>query len=304
MKMKKNKLILIDGNHMLHRAFHKYNSMMTPQGECTSMIYGFPYMLRKIVNENKKAEIIVIFDGKNRSKHRLAVLPGYKRREQKLGFDRENFILQKKEVIRTLACLGIKVAMSNEEEGDDILYLVAKKYKAKGYHITIISGDKDFNQLICEDIYQFQPGAFKKPGILLTPENLEEEKGYKAHQCVTYLSLLGDSSDKIPGYPSIGDKRAKQFIEKYDTLKKAIKGGEDNFKFGSVNFKELKTLYKVNKLLIDLKYYNRKYLRRMPIPWINKNSTKFNKKELMKIAKEYHIGTFVKTDFLKHFKNN
>ncbi len=289
---------------MLHRAFHKYASMMTPQNESTSMVYGFPYMLRKIINDNKKAEVIVIFDGKNRSKRRLAALPGYKRREPKLGFDRENFIHQKSEVIRVLSYLGIKVAMSDEEEGDDILYLVAKKYKAKGYHITIVSGDKDFNQLICDNIYQFQPGAFKKPDILLTPENLEEEKGYKANQCVSYLSLLGDSSDKIPGYPGIGDKRAKNFLNQFGTLKNAIKLGGDNFKFGSVNFKELETLYKVNKLLIDLKYYNRKYLRRMEIPWVNKNTTKFNKKELLKVAKQYHIGTFVKTDFLKHFKDN
>jgi len=288
-------LLLIDGSHMLHRAYHKYASMRTLDGEVTSMIYGFPFILRGSIDAFKPDKVIVIFDGKNRSKHRLEWLPNYKNRIPKLGFDKDNFVSQKFRVIEVLRVLGIPVAMSNEVEGDDLVWLVAKKYQKRGYHINLISGDKDFAQLVSDKFSQFIPHS----KLTITPANFEDHWGFRASQLVDYLSLLGDSSDKIPGYAGMGEKRSKKFLEQFGSIKNYVE--HENLVFGKLDRDELKRIWKLNKKLINIKWYVRNYMKGMKIPWVHKN-TKFDKKGLLSIAKEFEIGTFMKTSFMKTFK--
>lgn len=288
-------LLLIDGNHTLHRAYHKFASMRTLDGEVTSMIYGFPYILNGLINSFNPHKVVVVFDGKNRSKHRLKWLPNYKNRIPKLGFDKDNFVSQKLKVTEVLNYLGIPVASSDEEEGDDVLWLVAREYIKKGFRVTLISGDKDFFQLVSDNLYQYIP--HKK--LMITPDNIEKELGFKAKQLVDYLSLLGDSSDKIPGYNGMGEKRTKQFLKEFGSIKNFL--SDKNNKFGKLDHSEVRRIWKLNKKLINIKWYVKKMMPGMKIPWVH-NNTKFDKKALLSVAKEFEIGTFMKTSFMKTFK--
>lgn len=293
----KKELLLIDGNHMLHRAYYKYARMRTLNGVVTSMIFGFPYILRGVVNKFKPDKLIVVFDGKNRSKHRLKALPNYKNREAKLGFDKDDFVYQKLTVIKILKSLGVSVVISDTEEGDDMIYLIYKRLRKK-YNVTLVSGDKDFHQLLTMD------GSFKQwdatKAILYTYKNIEGRKGYKPSEVVDYLTLLGDASDKIPGYKGIGEKKAIQFIKEFGSIKKFL--ADDNATYSIIDKEILADLYKLNRMLIDLKLYYRKYLRNYKTPWVYKNP-KFNKGKLLKFAQEFEIGSFVKSDFVKTFKS-
>ena len=284
----------VDGNNVLHRAYHKFRHLKG-NGHSTSCIYGFPFILRSYITKFGPDKVIVVFDGRNKSKHRLEILPTYKERKKRLGFDYDDFIYQKEQVMDLLLAMGIPVVIHNEEEADDWIYKVYKEYR-KNYDTLIVSSDKDFGQMINGSCSVYSPTKEMK----LTPSSMFYKIGYYPKQTVDFLSLWGDSSDNIPGYPGIGEIKAKQFLEKFSSIRNFLNSKDT---FGKVDKELLEAIYNKNRKLISLSYYYKLYLKNRIIPWYQqKGNPKINKRVLNEFGYNYEIQLFSDDNFIHTIK--
>lgn len=289
-------LIILDGNHLAHRAYHKFPNLKTFDGVNTSVVYGIPYIIESLIRKFAPDKAMIALDG-GRSSFRKGLLPSYKEREQKLGFDKEDFYRQRDDAVRFLSCLGIDVVHQRGQEADDLITMVALRYYRRGWKVIIISGDKDFNQLIGEHdsggiISVFNTGK----GILIELSNAIEILGYHPNQCVDYLSLIGDHSDNIPGYPGIGEIRGIKFIQQFGSIRKYLKL---NQQFGKLDNNKLKEVWQLNTKLIDLKYFYRKFLIKDEVP-LKKGV--FDEKLLGNLCHEFEMNSFLKPQFINTYK--
>ena len=295
------RVLVFDGNHLAHRAYYKFANLKTLDGSKTSIIYGLVYILESVIRRLGPDEVIVTFDG-GHSNHRVALLPGYKQREKKLGFDYDDFIRQKETAKETVKCLGIKVAHKKGYEADDIITMIARRYSVMGWETIIVSGDKDFNQLLMPSNFSTH-GAINifntNKGKLIEPRTLTSFYPYTPNQCVDFLSLTGDDSDKIPGYRGLGEIKSLELINEFGGVRKFLKSDKQ---FGKVNKDLLKEVYNRNRQLIDLKWYYRKYLLREEIPYENPKPL-FDFLELKRICSLHEVNTFLKPQFIQTFKN-
>lgn len=288
------RVLLVDGNHLIYRAHFKFSGLRTLDGKPTDVIYGAPYILESIIRRFGPDKVIVVFDH-SRSEFRKSLLPDYKKRESKLGEDKESFYFQRDELIKLLSYLGLMVYQVNGYEADDIIAHLSKQFYKEGWETVIVSADKDFVQLINKSILLYNVNK----GIMVDLFNCKMVYGYLPNQCVDYLSLRGDDSDNISGYPGIGEKRALQFISQFGSIKKYLKNPK---KFGKLDADKLRGVYELNRKLIDLMYFLRHSL--IPSDIIPKNpNPEFDLKELKGICAEYQINSFLKIQFIKTYQN-
>ena len=291
MKNKKNKVLLIDGNNLLHRVYHQYKSMRAEDGTLTSIIFGFPYVLNSLINLHRPQKVCVVFDG-GRSRRRLEILPNYKNREKKDDFDYENFIAQKEILMELLKHLGIDVYIFPKEEADDIIGILARKY-GRNSQVVIVSADKDFNQLINNRVSVWDPNKKER----ITHLNCKKITGYTPEECVDYLSLVGDTSDKIPGYKGIGPKTALKFLEYAGSIENYLNDKSLNFR---IDRQALADLYNINKELIDIMYFVTK--NKLKLKGVNITKGEFNQKEVRYICADHSITKIQKPEVLNTFK--
>jgi len=296
-----NRLVIFDGNHLAYRAYYKFMNLQTLDGAKTGVIYGMPYITESLIRRLSPDKVVVVFDG-GRSLFRIGLLPSYKERDKKLGFDVEDFFRQKDMGREIFMALGLLIAYQKNMEADDLIAMITRRYSQKEWDVIIVSGDKDFNQLISYpepglhgEITIYNTGKGKEIGYTTLPKLV----GYTVEQTVDYLAITGDKSDKISGYPGIGPKRALDLLNKYGSVKNFLKSGD---KFGKIDKEKLKGIWKLNKQLIDLKFFYRKFLMGEKIPWINPVE-KFDEDKLKKICSTYEINSFLKPQFIKTFKN-
>jgi len=294
------RLVLFDGNHLAYRAYYKFTGLRTLDGVKTSMIYGMPYIAESLIRRLSPDKVGVVFDG-GRSSFRMELLPDYKKREKKLGFDAEDFHRQKDVGMDIFRALGLKVAIKKGHEADDIIAMITRRYSQDEWDVIIVSGDKDFNQLISQGEKGIQGEIIvynTSKGRQYTYNTLEKEVGYTPDQCVDFLSLWGDKSDNIDGYPGIGPVKALALLGQYHSVGEfLISGG----KFGKVDNENLRGIWKRNKKLIDLKYFYRQFLRKEDIPWLT--YTEFDLEGFKKICSIYETNSFLKPQFINTFKN-
>jgi len=292
------KNLIIDGNNLLYRAFHKFNTK-SRDGKSTSAIYGFPYILRSLVDLQSADNVMVVFDGK-KNKHRMEAFPEYKgtrtATKKARSVDMDNFVDQQTEVKAILQYLGVPVLHKFNHEADDIMWLHARRCKRKGESVVIVSTDKDFNQLLSARVSIWHPWKNKR----ITHKNIVEEYNYTPEECVDWLSLLGDKSDNIPGAKGIGEKTARKFLDEYGSILNYIKGaGQEMNKFTR---REAEELFYRNRTLIDLRYFARHYLKQDKINTNIPKGKKVNKKELAILCSKYDITSFSKDSFIKTFQ--
>jgi len=288
----KNKtIIIVDGNNLLYRCYFKFSGIASKSGKPSSMVFGYPYVLKSLISKFKPVKVYNVFDG-GRSRKRLEILPSYKEREPKLGFDIDDFREQKEIVKNLLPYLNTYVTWERYQEADDLIYQLVRKLRKK-YNIIIVSSDKDFNQLVTPHIVCHNPHK----GIEITEKNMQHRYGYIPRECVDYLILSGDKSDNIPGYIGMGPVKIREFLDTYSSIANYLKS---NMQYKKLDNALLASLYKQNKCLIDLAYYYRKFNRGNKIPLIKPN---FDNIEIRQIAQEYDILTFNKKDFLQTFKS-
>lgn len=210
------KLILIDANHLLSRTFHvpSFQSLTAEIDGITvytGATYGFLHSLLKLVNKYKGYEdkLVIVWDGGGPG-FRDALSNEYKaNRAEKT----DEFMYQLHLTKDFLCTLGIMQACVQGTEADDIIGMLTKHGRIKGYKVLIISGDKDFNQLVSKNVNVINPNAGKdKEDRIMTPELVEEIYGIPPRLFADWLALLGDSCDNVDGIDGVGKKTATELI--------------------------------------------------------------------------------------------
>ncbi|USO02342.1 MAG: hypothetical protein H6850_04575 [Alphaproteobacteria bacterium] len=205
------RLNLIDGYGYVFRAYYALPPLTNPKGDPVGAVFGFCRMMIKLMQSRPDELFLAVFDsGKTNFRHDL--YPEYKSKRVEAPED-----LKKQFPIIRDACkaLGIHQVEQDGYEADDIIASYAKKASQGSYIVNIISGDKDFMQLLTnEKVKIFHPIKEKE----LTSEDVLKKFGVPPHQVLDVQSIMGDSSDGIPGIPGIGPKGAQELISKYKTL--------------------------------------------------------------------------------------
>ena len=203
-------LTLIDGSGFIFRAYHSLPPLTNPQGVPVGAVYGFVNMLLKLQEASPSSHIAVIFDA-GRQTFRNRLYAEYKAHRPPAPDD---LIPQFPLVREATLAMNLPAIELADFEADDIIATYTKLAKEAGMHVTIVSSDKDLMQLVCDDVVMLD--AMKQKSIR-APEVLEKF-GVPPNKVLDVLSLMGDSSDNIPGVPGIGPKTAAELINAFGDL--------------------------------------------------------------------------------------
>ena len=205
------KLILIDGNSLINRAFYALPILNNVKGELVNAVYGFANMLIRAINDYKPDYIAVAFD-LHAPTFRHKMYAEYKAGRRKMP---DELALQLPILKDMLRLMNIKILEKETYEADDIIGTMSRRFPVKS---IILTGDRDSLQLINDnvDVYLTKRGLSEI--LAVNDENIVENFGFNASQVVDFKSLAGDSSDNIPGVPGIGEKTAVDLLQKYGSL--------------------------------------------------------------------------------------
>ncbi|HON53819.1 MAG TPA: 5'-3' exonuclease H3TH domain-containing protein, partial [Bacteroidales bacterium] len=206
--MAQNKLFLIDGHAMLYRSYFAFikNPRINSKGVNTSGIFGFVNTLFDVIQTQKPTHIGVVFDPKGDTfRHTMYKL--YKANRQETPEDLRASIPHVMEIIQGM---NIPVIQIEGYEADDVIGTLAKQAAKQGFEVYMATPDKDYCQLVQDNIYIYRPRSFGAGiEILGVPEVLQKFEVSSPQQVIDILGLWGDSSDNVPGAPGIGEKTAK-----------------------------------------------------------------------------------------------
>ena len=208
-------LFLIDGSSQMYRAYHAIRGLTGPDGRSTNAVYGFTTMLRKLINDQQPALIAAAFDVAGPT-FRSELSADYKANRAPMPPDLAE---QVPIVRRACEALGVPVLTQAGFEADDVIGTIAVKAAERGYAVAIVTGDKDFFQLVCDGIRVFNP---RDEGTWYDEAGVKDKFGVAPNQVVDVLTLMGDSIDNVKGVPGIGEKGAKDLIATHGTLDQLI----------------------------------------------------------------------------------
>ena len=210
------KLMILDGNSIVNRAFFGVRPLNAPDGTPTNAIFGFLNILQRMLDEQKPDAVCVSFDRREPT-FRHQAYDGYK--AQRKGMP-EELAAQMPVLKETLDAMGIRRYEMAGYEADDILGTVSVKCAEKGWNCVVVTGDKDSLQLITDTttVCNVKTRMGQTETINYTPEVFREEYGFDPPQMVDLKALMGDSSDNIPGVPGVGEKTALELVRKYGTV--------------------------------------------------------------------------------------
>ena len=224
-------IAVIDGNSLMHRAFHAIRQPMSaPDGRSTNALFGFFNMFIKLVDTFRPDGVICAFD-RGKPRVRMEMLPQYK--AQRPPMDpalHEQFPMVKE----LLGALDVPVCELEGWEGDDILGTLARRGEAAGYEMLLFTGDRDMYQLATENVKIVSTKKGVSDVVIMTPESVDDlYHGITPELVPDFYGLKGDTSDNIPGVPGIGPKKAAALIVQYGNLDEVIAhAGEVKGKMG------------------------------------------------------------------------
>ncbi|WP_168190033.1 DNA polymerase I [Caloramator sp. E03] len=228
--MNKEKLVILDGNSLLNRAFYALPPMTTSKGEPTGAVFGFTTMLLKIYDEIKPDYIAVAFD-KSKVTFRHKEYEEYKAGRKKMP---EELSKQFEPVKRLLNAFNIGIFELEGYEADDIIGTISKRFESENLEVIIYTGDRDALQLVSD----YTKVVITKKGISETDicdkEFIMEKYGLEPKGIIDLKGLMGDSSDNIPGVPGVGEKTALKLLHEYKTIENVFNNVEN------INGKKLK----------------------------------------------------------------
>lgn len=212
------KYLVLDGNSILNRAFYGIKMLSTKNGQMTNAIYGFMSTFQKLKSELNPDAVAIAFDVKKPT-FRHKMFDGYKAHRKGMP---EELASQLPILQELLQALGYRIITCEGYEADDILGTFAKYCGNKNYECIIATGDRDSLQLISENVsVRIAKTKFGKPeAILYNSEKVMEEYGVFPLQLIDIKALQGDASDNIPGVRGIGEKTAKDLIQKFGSIEK------------------------------------------------------------------------------------
>jgi len=255
-----NKLVLIDGNSVIYRAFFALPLLNNDKGVYTNAIYGFTNMLLKIIEDEKPTHMLVAFDaGKTTFRHET--YKEYKGGRQKTPPELSEQIPLLKEVLDAFHVSHYQLDLY---EADDIIGTLSKQAQGENWDVTVISGDKDLLQLVSDKVTV----NLTKKGIsdieAYTPDFMQEKMSISPKQIIDLKALMGDSSDNIPGVPGVGEKTAAKLLKQFATVDnvyenlddvsgKKLKEKLENHKDDAFMSKQLVTIDRESPIDVSLK---------------------------------------------------
>ena len=204
-------LFLIDGSNQMYRAYHAIRGLTGPDGKSTNAVYGFINMLRKLIADHQPEYIAASFDVRGQT-FRSKMSADYKANRAPMPSDLAEQIPW---VFEACEALGVPIFTSEGFEADDVIGTLASRAASHGLNAAIVTGDKDFFQLVNDVIKVYNP---KDEGTWLDAAGVVQKFGVPPSQVVDVLALMGDSSDNVKGVPGIGDKGARELIAQYGSL--------------------------------------------------------------------------------------
>ncbi len=214
------KLLLIDGNAILHRAFHAYPPVFSDkEGNPTNAIYGFYAMLLKVMEEVKPDLLTICFD-QGAPTFRMNMYAGYHANRPKM---QDTLGVQVEPLRESLRKIGIPVEAIDGYEADDLIGTLSHqassvRRKGESLETIILTGDRDLLQLINEHTKVLMPITGITKSVLMDEGAVEAKYGIKASQVIDYKALVGDPSDNYPGVGGIGPKTAATLLKEWETL--------------------------------------------------------------------------------------
>jgi DNA polymerase-1 len=204
------RLFLIDGYSNIFRAFYAIRNLSNSRGEPTNAVFGFVNMLRKLLRDEQPELVGVALDVSSQTV-RSEQYEEYKANRSPMPDDLRSQIPWIRQAIEAYR---IPIREKERYEADDVLGTLAAKASAAGYHVILVSADKDLMQLVGPRVSLMHTGRDK----LYDPALVEEDFGVPPHQVVDVLALMGDASDNVPGVPGIGAKGAQTLIQEYGSV--------------------------------------------------------------------------------------
>lgn len=232
--LERKRLVLIDGNAILHRAYHALPALTTRSGELVNAVYGFASMLLRIFDELHPEYLAVSFDtAAPNFRHQEFI--GYKANRPRMDFELAGQIERVHELVRAF---NIPILEIDGYEADDVIGTIAKRVEENrgnkdnkenlGIETIIVTGDKDLMQVVDENIKLYMPTRGLSEGQIVGRDKVVEKMGVPPEQIVDYKGLVGDPSDNYPGVPGIGPKTAVELLKKFgniENLYKKLSGG-------------------------------------------------------------------------------
>ena len=224
--MAKNKLFLIDAFAIIFRSYFGFgnNQRYNSKGLNTSVTLGFCNTLLEVLQKQKPSHIAVVFDAPGKT-FRNDMYPEYKANRDETPEDIKKSIPFVKRLIKAF---NIPIIEKVGFEADDLIGTIAKMAERENFQTFMMTPDKDFAQLVSENIFMYRPGRAGKPAeVWGIPEVQEKFEVQEPTQVIDILGLWGDSSDNIPGIPGIGEKTSKKLVNAYGSIEGLLKNTDD-----------------------------------------------------------------------------
>lgn len=240
----KKKLMAIDGNSLMHRAYYAIQGLSNKKGVPTNAIYGFTNVLLKLLQDYEPEYVGVAFDRKAPT-FRHKEYKEYKETRQKTP---EELIIQFDIVKELLKRMNIAIYEIDGYEADDILGTFARIAEENDLHALLVTGDRDALQLVSQNTHVLLIRTRKGMSEvqIFDPEELKNAYGLTPEQIIDLKGLMGDSSDNIPGVPGVGEKTALKLLEQYSTLENILEHIDE---ISGKKLKENLTIYKEQAIL-------------------------------------------------------
>jgi DNA polymerase-1 len=209
------RLFLIDGSSQMYRAYHAIRGLSGPDGRSTNAVYGFTTMLRKLLADHEPEYIAASFDLAGPT-FRDDLVSDYKANRAPMPSDLAEQIPL---VHEACEALGVPILTSERFEADDVIGTLAMQASRAGFDVAIVTGDKDFFQLVGDRIRVFNP---RDEGTWYDADGVAQKFGVRPDQVIDVLALMGDSIDNIKGVPGIGEKGARELIAMHSSLEQLL----------------------------------------------------------------------------------
>ena len=211
------KLFLLDAFALIYRAYFAFakNPRINSKGLDTSAVFGFVNTLNEVIRKENPTHIAVVFDTKKPTERHIE-FPEYKAHREAMPDGLRDALPY---IDTLLEAYNIPKLFVDGFEADDVIGTLAKKAEQEGFQTYMMTSDKDFAQLVSDNIFMYRPGTKWQPTTIWgIPEVLEKFDIQRVDQVIDYLGMMGDSADNIPGIPGIGKKSAQKFIKQYDSM--------------------------------------------------------------------------------------
>ena len=218
-----SKLLILDGNSVLHRAYYALPDWRNRSGEATAGVYGFLSMLLKAIEELKPTHLAIVFDTPQPTfRHTMYV--GYQTNREKDRQISEDIWGQVEKLKVVFEKMGVPVFAVPGFEADDVIGAISVQPLASSVQeVIIITGDRDLMQLVDDRVKLYMPQKGLSDGIIIDREKVKERLGVWPEQVIDYKALVGDSSDNYPGVTGIGPKTAVKLLEEFKTFENVVK---------------------------------------------------------------------------------